>query len=354
LLPLTLLSDTTYGVIIDPSKGSYEQKYPISRAIPPGDVERFHIMVGASMSCYLQIRFKFFIDEATVIESGIFDIHIWNPRKSGWHHEYTDDFSRVKKGDVSLFPLTSGQGSMQQVERALPDMAANLSNLAILYSDQGKYAEAERMYQRALRIREQRLGPEHLQMADLLSNLAALYFDQGRYAEAEPLGTRALHIRERQLGSEHPDVAHALNNLAEVYRDQGKYAEAEQMYKRALHIQEQQSRPEYFWVASSLDGLATLYQKQGKYAEAEPLYLRALTILEPEYPYQASFVLNNLADLYSHQEKYIDAESLYQRALCISEQEVGRDHPHTQSICKDYAFLLRTLGRDEEASKLVN
>jgi hypothetical protein len=64
-------SDTTYGAIIDPSVGPYEKKYPISRKIAPGDVERFHIMVGSSMSCHLQVRFKFFIDQTTVIESEI-------------------------------------------------------------------------------------------------------------------------------------------------------------------------------------------------------------------------------------------------------------------------------------------
>lgn len=34
-------------------------------------------------------------------------------------------------------------------------------NLGLLYADQGKLAEAEKMYERALEGREKALGPEH-------------------------------------------------------------------------------------------------------------------------------------------------------------------------------------------------
>jgi tetratricopeptide (TPR) repeat protein len=40
--------------------------------------------------------------------------------------------------------------------------------------------------------------------AGSLNNLAGLYHNQGKYAEAEPLYRRALAICERTLGSEHP------------------------------------------------------------------------------------------------------------------------------------------------------
>src|SRR4051794_14441401 len=38
----------------------YEKVYAISREIPTGGVERFHIIVGASRSCSLKVRFKFY------------------------------------------------------------------------------------------------------------------------------------------------------------------------------------------------------------------------------------------------------------------------------------------------------
>jgi tetratricopeptide (TPR) repeat protein len=61
-----------------------------------------------------------------------------------------------------------------------------------------------------------------------------LYARQGRYGEAEPLYQRALAARERVLGAEHPDTLVSVNNLAGLYERQGRYGEAEPLYQRAL------------------------------------------------------------------------------------------------------------------------
>ncbi len=95
-----------------------------------------------------------------------------------------------------------------------PRLATSLNNLALLYDAQGKYAQAEPLYRRALAIREKALGPEHPDLATDLNNLALLYRAQGKYAQAEPLSRRALAIWEKALGPDHPQVATTLNNLA--------------------------------------------------------------------------------------------------------------------------------------------
>ncbi len=68
------------------------------------------------------------------------------------------------------------------------------------------------------------MGPEHPDVARSLNNLAMVYTDQGKYEEAEPLYQRSLAIEEKALGPEHPQVATSLNNLALIYQAQGKYA----------------------------------------------------------------------------------------------------------------------------------
>ena len=75
----------------------------------------------------------------------------------------------------------------------------------------------EPLYKRALAIREKALGPDHPDVAKSLNNLAGLYREQGRYADAEPLFKRSLAIYEKALGPDHPDVATSLNNLAGLY-----------------------------------------------------------------------------------------------------------------------------------------
>ena len=73
-------------------------------------------------------------------------------------------------------------------------------------------------------------------MALSLNDLAALYNAQGRYAEAEPLYKRALAIREKALGPAHPDVATSLENMAALYRNTGRENEAKELDKRAAAI----------------------------------------------------------------------------------------------------------------------
>src|SRR5260370_1026612 len=83
----------------------------------------------------------------------------------------------------------------------------------------GAYQEAQRHLERALRIREQSLGPEHPDVAVSLTGLASLYAEQGKYAEAEPLYQRALRIREQSLGPEHPRTQMVRANYATLFRE---------------------------------------------------------------------------------------------------------------------------------------
>ena len=73
-------------------------------------------------------------------------------------------------------------------------------------------------------------------MAASLNNLARLYYDQGRYAQAEPLYQRSLAIAEKALGPEHPDVANSLENYATLLRETGREDKAEELQARAKAI----------------------------------------------------------------------------------------------------------------------
>ncbi len=134
---------------------------------------------------------------------------------------------------------------------------------------QGRYTEATKVAQEALKVAENTFGPDHPNLATSLNNLAELYRRlQGKYAAAEPLYQRALGIREKALGPSHPQVATSLNNLAELYYTQGKYAAAEPLYKRALAIWEKALGPDHPQVATVLKNMARLYKEAGRVDEA--------------------------------------------------------------------------------------
>ena len=85
--------------------------------------------------------------------------------------------------------------------------------MASLYDSQGKYNEAEPLYQQALALRQKLLGDDHPDVASSLNNLAGLYKSQGRYNEAEPLYQQALNILEQRLGVNHPHTIIVRGNL---------------------------------------------------------------------------------------------------------------------------------------------
>ena len=59
------------------------------------------------------------------------------------------------------------------------------------------------------------------------NNLAAVYRAQGRYSEAEPLYQRALAICERVLGPDHPYTATVMENYVDLLRQMHRDAEAD-------------------------------------------------------------------------------------------------------------------------------
>jgi hypothetical protein len=111
-------------------------------------------------------------------------------------------------------------------------------NLGDLYSDQGKLAEAEKMYIRALQGKEEALGPDHTSTLSTVNNLGNLYKDQSKLAEAEKMYTRALQGYEDALGPQlMPSYLPALNTMfmfGDLLSQTGRKDMAKRMYARAL------------------------------------------------------------------------------------------------------------------------
>jgi CHAT domain-containing protein/tetratricopeptide (TPR) repeat protein len=227
-----------------------------------------------------------------------------------------------------------------------------IMNLAHLYQVQGRFTEAEALYRRGLPIVE---NLDDITIAQALTNMAGLYYRQGRYAEAEPLYERSLGILEHMLPESAP-LASCLNSLAGLYMAQRRHAEAEPLFRRSLAIREKYFGPEHPDVAGSLASIASLYWEQGRYAEAEPLFRRSLAIdekaLGPEHPDVAER-LNDLAELYRVQRRYSEAEPLSRRSLSIVEKVLGPENPDVASHLNTLALLYHNQGRFADAEPLL-
>jgi tetratricopeptide (TPR) repeat protein len=140
-----------------------------------------------------------------------------------------------------------------------------------------------RLLQHAVRqkqtILEDKVDMEGMEWA--LHSLGILFFDQGKLAEAEAMYTRALQGSEEALGPKHTSTLSTVNNLGSLYKNQGKLAEAEAMYTRALQGYEEalgpQLVPSYLPALNTMFAFGDLFSQTGRKDMAKGMSARALS-----------------------------------------------------------------------------
>jgi tetratricopeptide (TPR) repeat protein len=227
--------------------------------------------------------------------------------------------------------------------------ATVLSDLGAVYTELGRFQEAERCLKRANEIWRKALAPDHILLARSTNNLAALYVDARQYAKAEGTGIRALVTRLESSRPDDPDVATLFATLAVLDSAQRRYADAERCYKRALVIWEK-FEPNSLETIQVLTGMGVLHRRTGSNAEALSCYERALLIAKTSLPLEHpmwAILLVNVGRLHGP----VEAESFYTRALAIAENALGTEHHLVGEILALYAKALRDMKRTAEAKK---
>lgn len=249
---------------------------------------------------------------------------------------------------LDLYQQESYREAENKIRQELPHLStyyhlihvvsARLANLAGEMSDQGRYAEAESLYLRALDIDE----TANSYKSSHFDKLALLLQTQGRMTEVESLYRRGLAICEK-AGRDDIIISHPLSRLGTVLHKQGHYAEAEALYRRALVPFEKEDirHADRFY---ALTALGHTLLAQNRHIEAESLYRRTLAIFDhPDHACRldnTATTFHNLAKLYKTQGRYDDAEPLYRRALAIREKTLGPHYPDTVENRNDLAKLL--------------
>jgi tetratricopeptide (TPR) repeat protein len=236
-----------------------------------------------------------------------------------------------------------------------PQTAAGYNNVAYNLRAQRKYAQAQPLSEKALEIQRRLLSDEHPDTATSYNNVAYNLKVQGKYAQAQPLYEKALEIRRRVLSDDHPDTATSYNNVAYNLKAQGKYAAAQPLFEKALEIRRRRLGDDHPDTAASYDGLAENLDAQGKYAQAQPLYEKALAIrrriLSDDHPSTATSY-NNVAYNLKAQGQYAAAQPLFEKALEIRRRRLGDDHPETAYGYNNVASNLAAQGQYAAAQPL--
>jgi len=231
------------------------------------------------------------------------------------------------------------------------DIAASLNSLAVLRQETGAYAAADSLFRAALAIQEARLGPDDAVVAATLHNWGTLLHVQGQYDRADAIFQRALAIRTEQFGDTDPRTASTLNEIATLRFDQDDMDGAETLYRRALDVRRAHHEGDHPDVAASLNNLAMVLRHKSQFEESETLYREALAMRERLYdgPHpDVAHTLNHLARLYSNRGEYAAAEPIARRALAMRMEVFGEEHVETTASMGTLAGILGRLDKHEE------
>lgn len=247
--------------------------------------------------------------------------------------------------------LAEAEAYLQRVLRARapvlgvdhPDVAVCLNGLAMVRMGRGQFDEALALIERAQSIYEKR-EPEGLALADVLDNLVIIANVQERYEQAISIAQRSLDIRMRILGDDHMGLVENLSSLATLHLMVEQPNQAEPLLLHALTIYQNAEAPEDLVLDLVLTDLATITMERAQYWQAK-MYLEQscairTRVLGDGSPDLAE-VLDRLASIAIAEEEWEEAETLYQQALSIYQSMPGGEQQALECLEQIAAVLVR-------------
>ncbi|KAJ3051892.1 Kinesin light chain 3, partial [Rhizoclosmatium hyalinum] len=151
------------------------------------------------------------------------------------------------------------------------------NSLGSLFSDHGKYQEAEKLLQTSSVGFARLLGPDSTHALKTMVQLTHIYLASDRLAEAEELGVKALEAHRKVVGPENQNTLACMGSLASVYRAQGKLEEAEPLLVNSLNIAKKTKSNEDPFVFDVMHGLASVWYSQDKDVAAEEILVQCIS-----------------------------------------------------------------------------
>ena len=240
---------------------------------------------------------------------------------------------------------------MQKYPSSGVELARAWEGLYWLYTEWGRLADAGDALNKGLQIAG-KVSPElSAQKIGLLDSQAVLLCANGRYAEAERTWQRALKIGQEDSPANEKPYRAVLTHLGQMYSRIGEYTLAGDFLQRSLaaHADPQDSASISQAVLRS--ELAFVYMHTKRIAEADALFAQAMKVaglVGPGVPIATSLIFSRFGDYRMIQHRWQDAENCYRRALSLRADVLG-DHKMVAESFFDLSRALDKLHRKAEA-----
>jgi tetratricopeptide (TPR) repeat protein len=212
------------------------------------------------------------------------------------------------------------------------------------------------MFEEALKLQKDKLGPDHPNTLVTSSNLGNAYRLAGKFEQAVPLLEDTLKRQRAKLGPDHPNTISTVAKLAVTYQSARKYDLALPLMEEALQRGKSRQGPEHPNTLVAMNNLAAVYLATGKGDQAVSLLEATLKIqtakLGAGHPSTLAS-LGNLARAYQAVGKVERAIPMLEEALKISKSGLGLDHGTTIALQIGLAVMYRDTGRLEDAIRLL-
>ena len=183
----------------------------------------------------------------------------------------------------------AAQGRWAQADeaysRALAEVAADsaiagnvLNNRAGLYRKTGRLVEAEQAARSALAIAEK--SKDQVAIASRAHTLATILAERGQLEDALMFLRRSRELKTASGLASHPDMGATASVTAQVLLLMGRRAEAEAFVNESLAIARRSNGAAEISIASSLTVLASIYSVSGRRAEADGIHREVIGTLD--------------------------------------------------------------------------
>lgn len=229
---------------------------------------------------------------------------------------------------------------------------STMQNLACLYAQADRFAEAEATCQEALAGCENALGHSHALTLTIAHNYGSLYLVLGRLNAAKSMYDRALRGRTKAFGLDDPSTIDTVHCMGDLCVRHGLLVEAEQWYHTALKGRNRALGPSHPSTLNTIHSLGMLYAEQGRLDAAETVYRHVIEHYERTLGPRHLCTLNttnNLGNVLMRQGHPDKAQACYEEALQGYSAALGPRHSLVFSAASNRGTLYAMLGRADDA-----
>jgi len=252
---------------------------------------------------------------------------------------------------LSTSESTLGKGSAAYI--------ANLNNYAKLHQVQGKYNEAEKAFDEALKYSDEVFGGG-MQQAIILNNKAMLYQTLGQYDKAIEVMNQAIEASKKApkkalQGKKSFDNRKFKANLATLYQVSGRYEDALNLFKELKKIFENRKQTKNAEYAGLLNQMGILYIQMGNNEKVKELLVKSINVYKKRWGENNIYfakTANDLGNFHRMMAEYDQAEEWLNKAYSIRQQLLAPTHPDFTKTQEDLAILYWKTNRYDEAYNL--